>query len=53
MKIEIRGASEHNLKGIDVCIGDGLTVVTGGLARAKRRWCLIRCTMKLGGACWT
>ncbi len=29
MKIEIHGASEHNLKGIDVCIGDGLTVVTG------------------------
>jgi len=29
MKIEIRGASEHNLKGIDVDIGAGLTVVTG------------------------
>lgn len=29
MKIQIRGASEHNLKGIDVDIGDGLTVVTG------------------------
>ncbi len=29
MKIEIRGASEHNLQGIDVEFGDGLTVVTG------------------------
>ncbi len=29
MRIEIRGAGEHNLKGVDVCIGDGLTVVTG------------------------
>lgn len=29
MKIKIRGACEHNLKGIDVEIGDGLTVVTG------------------------
>ena len=29
MKITIRGAREHNLKNIDVQIGDGLTVVTG------------------------
>ncbi|MFC2029932.1 hypothetical protein ACFLWA_04295 [Chloroflexota bacterium] len=29
MEIRVRGASEHNLKGIDVDIGDGLTVVTG------------------------
>ena len=29
MRIEIRGAGEHNLKGIDVLIDDGLTVVTG------------------------
>ena len=29
MKIEIQGANEHNLKDIDVTIGDGLTVVTG------------------------
>jgi len=29
MNIKIRGASEHNLKDIDVDIGDGLTVVTG------------------------
>jgi excinuclease ABC subunit A len=29
MVIRIRGASEHNLKGLDVDIGDGLTVVTG------------------------
>jgi excinuclease ABC subunit A len=27
--IRIRGAREHNLQGIDVSIGDGLTVVTG------------------------
>ena len=27
--IKIRGASEHNLKSVDVEIGDGLTVVTG------------------------
>jgi excinuclease ABC subunit A len=29
MNIQIRGASEHNLKNIDVQFGDGLTVVTG------------------------
>jgi excinuclease ABC subunit A len=29
MRIEIQGASEHNLKDIDVQFGDGLTVVTG------------------------
>lgn len=29
MKIHIRGASEHNLKSIDVDIGEGLTVITG------------------------
>jgi excinuclease ABC subunit A len=29
MVIKIRGASEHNLKNVDVDIGDGLTVVTG------------------------
>jgi len=29
MRIQIRGAHEHNLKGIDVDIRDGLTVVTG------------------------
>jgi excinuclease ABC subunit A len=29
MDIRIRGASEHNLKNIDVQFGDGLTVVTG------------------------
>jgi excinuclease ABC subunit A len=29
MDIRIQGASEHNLRGIDVRIGDGLTVVTG------------------------
>ena len=29
MKIQVQGANEHNLKNIDVEIGDGLTVVTG------------------------
>ena len=29
MQVEIKGASEHNLQGIDVQFGDGLTVVTG------------------------
>ena len=29
MDISIQGVSEHNLKGIDVRIGDGLTVITG------------------------
>ena len=29
MNIQIRGAKEHNLKDVDVQIGDGLTVVTG------------------------
>ena len=29
MIIRIRGAREHNLQGVDVEIGDGLTVVTG------------------------
>ena len=29
MRIQIQGANEHNLKDIDVEIGDGLTVVTG------------------------
>jgi hypothetical protein len=29
MTIKIQGAHEHNLQGIDVKIGDGLTVVTG------------------------
>ena len=29
MRIQIQGASEHNLKDIDVGFGDGLTVVTG------------------------
>jgi len=29
MRIQIRGAREHNLQGIDAEIGDGLTVVTG------------------------
>ena len=29
MTIRIRGAKEHNLKSVDIEIGDGLTVVTG------------------------
>jgi len=29
MRIKVQGANEHNLKDIDVEIGDGLTVVTG------------------------
>lgn len=29
MRIRVRGAAEHNLKDVDVQIGDGLTVVTG------------------------
>jgi excinuclease ABC subunit A len=29
MKIRVRGAAEHNLRGVDVDITDGLTVVTG------------------------
>ena len=29
MAIRIEGAGEHNLKDVDVKIGDGLTVVTG------------------------
>lgn len=29
MDIKIRGANEHNLKSVDVDVGDGLTVVTG------------------------
>lgn len=29
VKIKIKGAREHNLKGVDVEIGEGLTVVTG------------------------
>jgi excinuclease ABC subunit A len=29
VKISIRGAREHNLQGVDVDIGDGLTVITG------------------------
>jgi excinuclease ABC subunit A len=29
MQIHIQGASEHNLQGVDVEFGDGLTVVTG------------------------
>jgi ABC-type taurine transport system ATPase subunit len=29
MRIQIKGAHEHNLQGVDVEIGDGLTVVTG------------------------
>ncbi len=29
MEIKVRGAKEHNLKSVDVDIGDGLTVVTG------------------------
>ncbi|MGC9522659.1 MAG: ATP-binding protein [Anaerolineae bacterium] len=29
MKIQIEGANEHNLKNVDVEIGEGLTVVTG------------------------
>jgi len=29
MNIAIRGAREHNLQGVDVEIGDGLTVITG------------------------
>jgi excinuclease ABC subunit A len=29
MRIQVQGANEHNLKDIDVEIGDGLTVVTG------------------------
>ena len=29
MRIRVRGAAEHNLKDVDVEIGDGLTVVTG------------------------
>jgi hypothetical protein len=48
MKIEIHGASEHNLKGIDVSIGDGLT-------GHRRSWAkdaagAIRCTTKRGDA---
>jgi excinuclease ABC subunit A len=29
MNIRIKGAREHNLKGVDIEVGDGLTVVTG------------------------
>jgi excinuclease ABC subunit A len=29
MRVQIKGAREHNLQGVDVEIGDGLTVVTG------------------------
>ncbi len=29
MDVKIRGASEHNLKSVDVDLGNGLTVVTG------------------------
>jgi excinuclease ABC subunit A len=29
MTIRIRGANEHNLQGVDLDLGDGLTVVTG------------------------
>jgi excinuclease ABC subunit A len=29
LKINVKGAREHNLKGVDVEIGDSLTVVTG------------------------
>jgi excinuclease ABC subunit A len=29
MKINIQGAREHNLKAIDIEIGEGLTVITG------------------------
>ncbi len=29
MSIQIRGAREHNLRGVNVDIGDGLTVITG------------------------
>lgn len=29
MKIQVKGAKEHNLKNVDVSFGDGLTVVTG------------------------
>ncbi len=29
MKIQVRGAREHNLQGVDVEFGEGLTVVTG------------------------
>ncbi len=29
MKIQVQGAAEHNLQGVDVEFGDGLTVVTG------------------------
>ena len=29
MPIHVQGANEHNLQGIDVEFGDGLTVVTG------------------------
>jgi excinuclease ABC subunit A len=29
MPIQIRGAREHNLKDVDITLGDGLTVVTG------------------------
>jgi len=29
LRIRVRGAAEHNLKNVDIEIGDGLTVVTG------------------------
>jgi excinuclease ABC subunit A len=29
LKIQVKGAKEHNLKNVDVSFGDGLTVVTG------------------------
>ncbi len=50
MQIRIEGANEHNLKDVNVEIGDGLTVVTGVSGRGRRPWSSIRCTTRRAGA---
>jgi excinuclease ABC subunit A len=51
MPIHISGAAEHNLKDVDVTLGDGLTVVTGVSGSGKTSLVFDTLYHERGGDC--